>query len=205
MSHTKAVKQQQKPGKTSAAKAETFTGRTPSPVISSTLGYKFSTLMLCTSKLVQWYHLWRRPLQRASVIESQLWSVFDVLGSSDHESCYKDFCTLGSSCNISAYSTITGFLKRQFPSFIFTPTKYMWSHVTHFYCKGENGLIFSPGFEEALLSVHAVSAWLPGYSSPWLLFWLKGNLEIFFLICHLEILSSLPYTDLSSGRLSIAI
>lgn len=80
----------------------------------------------------------------------------------------------------------------------------MWSHVTTFIVKG---LIFSPGFEEDLLSVPAVSVWLPGYSSPWLLFWLKSNLEIFLkkLICHLEILSALPYTDLSSGRLSISI
>lgn len=43
--------------------------------------------------------------------------------------------------------------------------------------------------------------------SPWVLFWLKGNLEVFFFksICNLEILSALWYTDLSSGRLSIII
>lgn len=43
--------------------------------------------------------------------------------------------------------------------------------------------------------------------SPWVLFWLKGNLEFFFSksICNLEILSALWYTDLSSGRLSIII
>lgn len=53
----------------------------------------------------------------------------------------------------------------------------------------------------------SMSVWLPGYSLSLAIILIKGQFRDFFfkLICHLEILSALPYTDLSSGRLSIAI
>lgn len=81
----------------------------------------------------------------------------------------------------------------------------MWLHVTRFYCKKENGLIFSPWFQEAL-SVHAISKWLPGYFS-FAIILIKGQSRAFLkkVDMSFEMLSALPYIDLSSGVLSIVI
>lgn len=106
-------------------------------------------------------------------------SVFDVLGSSPHhESWYKDFWTQGSPCNISAYWTTIGFFKRQFPTFILCPAKCMWLHVTHLLQKGEWTDFSHHGFRKPYQFVQSQRGCLDTF--PWLLFWLKGNLELFF-------------------------
>lgn len=194
--HTKAVRQQWQQHKwqgINAAQAEDFThaplSPQPSPLLCSGLQlspHLHALTCLCTPKPV-WHHSWRTPLQgtfndRASVMgrlwdfqefpwpwvrwQGQLWGSAhgEAHGTSRHSEPLVDFSL-------------------QFLSLRFTLTNGMWSQVAHGHCpcKGADGLPSSPRSEEAS-SAPAASAWLPGNSSPWLWFWLKGNLEIFFFL-----------------------